>query len=47
MIAPAYNYIESDFESADETVREYRARVAAPPSGHRFRRAYRRITRRY
>ena len=45
MIATTLNYIESDFASADETADEYRARTAAPRSGHVLRRAYRRLTR--
>ena len=37
------SYIESDFTSADETLREYRRRAQRPGRRHRVRRVYRRL----
>jgi hypothetical protein len=42
VIAPTYNYIESDFEGAGETLRDYRARIG-DASGTAFRRFRRRL----
>jgi hypothetical protein len=42
VIAPTYNYIESDFEDADETLRDYRARIG-DARGTAFRRFRRRL----
>jgi hypothetical protein len=45
MVVNALIYIESDFASAVETAAQYRSRTAAPRSGRRLRRAYRRVVR--
>jgi hypothetical protein len=43
MIASSFNYIESDFSHAAETLFEYRDRTAAPRPNGAIRRAYRRF----